>query len=340
LVAAIALQGYGQAETDRLSVLEEMETNGTPLGMEGDTLDVSYRDNYRYVPVSDDVVVTETVDVELPQRVAGNQTDYQEAVEPEETNTGDNDNYEYKYKYEYQYGADEADEEEKSGFGDFLEEWNTNRKRFRGHWVGMGGGFSNYTTDNNFYTLPDEISYMTLNTGKSFNAQFNFTQMSIGLTRHFGFVTGLGLSWQNYRFEGQNNIQKNYGERNTVFYFENPQTNDLIKRSTLNVAYLTLPVLVEIQIPAGWGNTFNLSAGPVGAVKVSSWSKITLETGEKFINDSDFNFSMFMLGGTARVSYDSMQVYATYYATPLFMTHKTPSGVELFPFEIGLALNF
>ena len=56
--------------------------------------------------------------------------------------------------------------------------------------------------------MPDDIDYMTLHSSKSTNFNMNFTQLSLGLTRHIGFVTGLGLNWNNYRFDGNNNIIK------------------------------------------------------------------------------------------------------------------------------------
>ncbi len=82
------------------------------------------------------------------------------------------------------------------------------RSRFRGHWAGIEFGFNNYATSERSIVLPDDINYMTLNSGKSSNFNINFTQLSLGLGRHIGFVTGLGLNWNNYRFDGNNNIIK------------------------------------------------------------------------------------------------------------------------------------
>ena len=80
--------------------------------------------------------------------------------------------------------------------------------RFRGHWSGLELGFNNWVTSDKSQALPSDIDYMTLNSGKSSNFNLNFTQLSIGITRHIGFVTGLGLNWNNYRFEGNNNIMR------------------------------------------------------------------------------------------------------------------------------------
>ncbi len=322
MIAALVLQGMAQGSANRLSVLEEMESNRLPEGMMGDTLDISYRDSYQYTAYS---YTSATPMSEEPVTVT---------EEKEISFYNDEPVYSGNYRYEYQY-----QEEDRTSFGDVISEWNSNRKKFKGHWVGFGGGFSNYITGDMQYTMPAPIEYMTLNSGKSFNYHLNFTQLSVGLTRHVGFVTGLGVSWDNFRFEGQNNIQKNEGAPNSAFYFDDPADNNMIKKSTLNVVYLNLPVLLEIQFPAGW-NTLNLSAGPFGAVKIGSWSKIVLEGGDKFKNDSDFNFNMLMAGATVRLGFEDIQAYANYYLTPLFLTDKTPGGIDLYTFDVGLSISF
>jgi hypothetical protein len=346
MIVALVLQGTAQGSTDRLTVLEEMESGILPKGMMGDTLDISFRDNYGYTSYNYTRGAQETeqpvaLTKEYEITFSDNNEKEPPAEEPlivvEEKVVSFNENEpensrEYIIKYQDQ-------EEEKTTFRNVVDDWNSNRKRFKGHWVGFGGGFSNYFTSDMMLTMPSEIDYMTLNSGKSFNYQLNFTQLSVGLTRHIGFVTGLGLSWDNFRFEGQNNVQKNEGAPNSVFLFEDPADNSMIKKSTLNVAYLQLPVMLEIQIPAGW-STLNFSAGPFGAVKVGSWSKIVMEGGDKFKNDSDFNFNMLMVGATARIGFEDFQAYANYYLTPLFLENKTPGGENLYVFDVGLAVSF
>ena len=42
----------------------------------------------------------------------------------------------------------------------------------------------------------------------------------------------------------------------------------------------------------------------------------------------------------SRVGYGNIQLYGTYYVTPLFRTGKGPGGNDLYPFEIGVAFSF
>ncbi len=207
-------------------------------------------------------------------------------------------------------------------------------RRFRGHWTGVEFGFNNYVTSDKDFSVPSDINYMSLNSGKSSNFNINFTQLSIGLTRHIGFVTGLGLNWNNYKFDGQNNIQK--GPDGVI---EELIPSGTLKKSKLTTLYLNLPFLLEIQIPAD-NHRLNFAAGPIGAVKIGSHSKMVFEDGPKIKSFKDFSLNMIRYGGTARIGYGNFQIYGTYYISPLFQDGKGPGNYDLYPFEIGVAFTF
>jgi hypothetical protein len=212
--------------------------------------------------------------------------------------------------------------------------WEHRRSHFRGHWAGCEVGFNNYMTDNYNFSLPAGIEYMSLNSGKAINFNLNFSQLSIGLARHIGFVTGLGLNWNNYVFDGNNNIQKDPNGNIVVL-----DPGDNLKKSKLTTLYLHLPVLFEVQIPTDH-KRINIAAGPIGAVKLSSHSKMIYENDDKVKSNGDFSLNMLRCGATARIGYENFEIYGTYYKTPLFKEGKGPGGVDLYPFEIGLAFTF
>jgi hypothetical protein len=208
------------------------------------------------------------------------------------------------------------------------------RSRFRGHWSGIEFGFNNYVTSDNSLVLPSNIDYMTLHSGKSSNFNINFTQLSLGLARHIGFVTGLGLNWNNYRFDGNNNIIE--GSDGVI---EELDPGAKLEKSKLATIFLTLPFLLEFQVPVDH-NHLSIAAGPIGAVKLGSHSKMVFEDGHTVKSYRDFSLNMLRVGATARVGYGNFQLYGTYYKTPLFRTGKGPGGNDLYPFEIGIALTF
>jgi hypothetical protein len=207
------------------------------------------------------------------------------------------------------------------------------KSHFKGHWGGIELGFNNYLTAGNSTALPDEIDYMSLHSGKSRNINVNFSQISFGLTRHFGFVTGLGLNWNNYMFDSNTNIQK--GTSGIIEVYDPGET---LKKSKLSTLYLDLPVLLEIQIPTDH-NRLNIAAGPIGGVKLLSHSVMVFENGDKEKSDDDFNLNLIRYGATTRIGYRNFNIYGTYYLTPLFKRDKGPGSVDLFPFEIGIAFT-
>jgi hypothetical protein len=206
--------------------------------------------------------------------------------------------------------------------------------RFRGHWTGIELGLNNYVTSDKSFAMPSDIDYMTLQSSKSVNFNINFTQLSLGLTRHIGFVTGLGLNWNNYRFDGNNNIKQ--GNDGVI---EELDPGSDLKKSKLATIFLNAPLLLEIQFPLDH-NRLCIAAGPIGAIKIGSHTKMVFENGEKVKSNGDFSLNMLRYGATARIGYGNFQLYGTYYVTPLFQKGKSPGGHDLLPFEIGAALTF
>ncbi len=235
-----------------------------------------------------------------------------------------------KFNFERYSDDDEWDQDEK----DNEKNRSRNRNRFKGHWSGIEFGFNNYVTSDKSLVLPTGIDYMTLHSSKSSNFNINFAQLSLGLTRHIGFVTGLGINWNNYKFDGNNNILKGV---NGIIE-ELPSVDDL-EKSKLATTYLTVPFMLEMQIPVD-NNHLNIAAGPIGAVKLGSHTKMVYQDGQKVKSNGDFSLNMLRYGVTARVGYENFQLYGTYYMNPLFRNGKGPGGYDLYPFEIGVAFTF
>lgn len=236
-----------------------------------------------------------------------------------------------------QYHRNEKDDRETLLFADYRNDQRDDkairRKRFRGHWTGVEIGFNNYLTPDNSLTLPENIDYMSLHSGKSRYFNANVAQTSLGLTRRIGFVTGLGVNWNNYRFDGNNNIIKL--ETGQIEKYD-PEL--LLKKSKLSTLYLTLPFLLEIQLPASCSQ-LNIAAGPIGAVKLYSYSKMVFDNGDKVRSEDDFSLNMLRYGATLRIGFGNFQIHGTSYLMPLFQTGKGPGGVDLYPFEVGIAFT-
>jgi hypothetical protein len=206
---------------------------------------------------------------------------------------------------------------------------------FRGHWSGFEAGLSNYTYAESM-NLPSEISYMSLNTSRSNVFNLNFSQVNIGFSKFTGLVTGLGINWNIYRFDGSNSIVADPDSEVSELI---PDNSVPVKKSKFNTLYLNAPLMFEVQIPAGYSR-LNIAAGVIGGVKLNAWTKLVFEDGEKVRTNGDYNLNLLRGGVTARVGYQNFMIFGTYYLTPWFQDLKGPNGYNLEPFEIGIAFTF
>lgn len=240
-----------------------------------------------------------------------------------------------RIKYEKYNNESESDYYDDSpGYTGRVEERKRRYRKFRGHWAGIESGFNNLLSEDGNLVMPDEIDYMTLHSGKSTFFNLNFAQESFGFTKRIGLLTGLGLNWNNYHFDGNNNIVQASDGRIVMLDPGGP-----LKKSKFTTLFLTIPVLLEIQLPTD-SKQINLAGGVIGAVKLGSHSKMIYQNGDKVKSDDDFSLNMLRYGFTARAGFENLNIVASWYPVSLFKTGKGPGGYALYPFEIGLALTF
>lgn len=206
--------------------------------------------------------------------------------------------------------------------------------KFKAHWAGLDVGVNNYM--NSDWSMNINPSFMDLNTSRSWNFNLNFMEYGIGLgSDKIGLVTGMGLEWSNYHFDGNNVI----AEDESGMIIESPILGS-VEKAKFQTTYLTAPLLVEVQIPVGKKRMF-FSGGVIGGVKLGSSTKVKYtDNGDKQKDKvkDDFNLNTLRYGFTARMGYRNLKLYANYYPVSLFESGKGTGGDELFPFAIGLTL--
>ncbi len=211
------------------------------------------------------------------------------------------------------------------------------KAKFKGHWGGFELGVNGLLNPQNTIDMPEGYSYLDLNYGKSINVNINFFEQNINLiNNHFGLVTGLGLSWNNYRFD--KNVVLTKDEVLGGFYDENP--NRKYEKSKLVVSYLTLPLMLEYQTNSKSKlNSFHISGGVLGGLKLGSHSKIVYEeAGDREKDKSNMStlIAPFKLDAIAKIGWGKINLYGTYSLTELFRNHKGP---EVYPFSVGICLT-
>jgi len=220
-------------------------------------------------------------------------------------------------------------------------EFFTDRTDFRGSWTGISFGLSNFVNKDNSISRAAGDEFMDLNTGKSWNLNFNFAQYSVNLINNkFGLVTGLGLEINYYRFDNRNTIQEDPAG---VIISENLPIEWNIEKSKFVTTYATLPLLLEFHTSSSQREGIVISAGLISGLKLGAKTKIVYEENgdkKKEKTRDDFNLNPFRYGLTARLGVGDVLVYGTYYLNPLFESGKYSGSEDLYPISVGIAFSF
>lgn len=214
------------------------------------------------------------------------------------------------------------------------------RKDFKGHWAGVDLGLNNYFSQPLDASLPPSSRFMDLNTGKSVTVGLNLFQQSIGLQKNnnkVGLVTGLGLTFNNYRLDSEYILGRD-DAGNTSYTISDRD----VKKNKLTTTFLTVPLLLEAQIPTSHSNRpFFISGGLYSGFKLRSHTKVVYyDDGgkEKEKSRADLNVNSFKYGATVRVGYRFIKLFATCDLSQMFQKDQGP---ELYPWSVGLTLiNF
>jgi hypothetical protein len=210
---------------------------------------------------------------------------------------------------------------------------------FRGHWSGFELGVNGFANED-YSGYADEMDgFMDLDMAKSIAISLNFIQYDISLQKDrntIGLVTGLGLDWNNYRFDQDISLEKGSSGLIEPLYFDSDWD---IKKSKLTSLYLTVPLLFEFQIPVKYrSRRVHLSAGLVGGLRLGSHTKVKYKSNgnsHKEKDHDDFDLKTFRYAAQTRIGYRSLNLFASYGLTELFEKDKGP---ELVPFTIGITL--
>ncbi len=210
------------------------------------------------------------------------------------------------------------------------------KDKFKGHWAGIDLGLNNYFSGPFESELPQQSRFMDLNSGKSISVGVNIIQSNIELQpnkNNIGLVTGIGLTFNNYRLDSPYILIRD-AQGNTSYY----QTERAIKKNKLTTTFLTVPVLIELQIPTSNDHKIFFSGGVYGGFKLGSHTKVVYsdnEGKEKEKSRSDLNVNSFKYGATVRCGYRFVKLYASYDLTRLF---QAGMGPELYPWTVGITV--
>lgn len=222
--------------------------------------------------------------------------------------------------------------------GDVKVKRDKKKNKFNGHWSGFELGVNGYLTPDMDFEYPSAYSGLEQNYVKSTNVNLNLFEQNFNLINNkFGLVTGLGFTWNNYRFDA---TETRLAKRDGVLAVYPAQGTDISYiKSKLVVNYLTVPLMLEYQTnPRSKANSFHLSGGVVGGLRIGSHTKYVYDDGSKQKDKTpgDFYLNPFKVDGIVKIGWGVINLYGTYSLTTLFRSGKGP---ELYPFSIGICLT-
>jgi putative autotransporter adhesin-like protein len=208
-----------------------------------------------------------------------------------------------------------------------------NNKKVKGHWRGFELGI-NMLMDDKFTTdVPEGYEFLELNRNKSVAVHLNLIDHKVHLKgRYIMFITGLGFTWNNYRFRSDQYLDP---ESSQV----QPAPDSLsYSKNKLVVCYLNAPLLFEFNTSEYKKQTIHFAAGVIIGLRVGSYIKLVRNNdGNKYkkkIFDS-FNLNPMKYDATVRFGFKNFTVFGNYSLGNFFKSSKEP---ELHPLTIGVRL--
>ncbi len=209
---------------------------------------------------------------------------------------------------------------------------------FNAHWSGIEVGMNmfrdqdyslyRYSSTPPFYA----DGFMDLNLAKSLTWNFNFSEISFKNKQNtVGLVTGIGLSFMDFAFDKPLTIAKAEGTGRIIPV---DLEVDGLKKSKLNVSYLTVPLMLEIKTPLEHnGKHLYLAGGVIGGLNIGSHTKYKYEKNKEKVH-SNYNLNPFKYDFTGRIGFGDFCIFANYGMTPLFKEGKGPG---LYPLTFGIS---
>jgi hypothetical protein len=208
---------------------------------------------------------------------------------------------------------------------------------FNGHLSGIDVGYNGYLNKEGTSGLPDDYQFLNLHDAKSVAVAIHFFQFDFALepSKQLGIVIAPGIEFNNYRFDHNQVLKVIDGKLTTE------DAGKELKKNKLTTMYLDVPLLMEFQpiLKKGERN-FYISGGLVGGALIRAHTKIVAQQDGDKQKDKErgsFRLNQFRYGVMGRVGYKHLNLYGTYYITPMFKTGNEP---ELHPYSVGFSFLF
>lgn len=236
--------------------------------------------------------------------------------------------------------------------------WMCRKGKYNGHWAGVDLGWNGYVNKDFNMTFPSNQKYLDLNSSRSMTVNLNPIELNLNIAKnHFGLTSGLGFTFNNYYFSNSTLLVHDSSALVAYRLVDQNGIKADMRVNKLTEVWLTVPVMFEYQTNSGikW-NSFHLSAGVVGGVRICSYTKQKFYSrnttyylqddngkniGSVYVDNrftrthSQYHLNPFKLDATVRIGWSFLNFFANYTVTQMFQKDEGP---ELYPWAIGITL--
>jgi hypothetical protein len=224
-------------------------------------------------------------------------------------------------------------------------------KYIENNWLGLDLGLCGAVGEKfSASTLPANLTYNPfddLRQTKSINVKLYLLQQRVNLVNHrLNFRWGVGLNWNNYRFNNNLNLYTNnqphvmYAINDSVKFTKNKWVNK----------YVTVPLMLELKLGKNdsW-KAFRIAAGVEMNLALEAWQKqVSGERGKQKRFEGNYNLAQTPINFAVRLGVGKINFYGTYAITPLFNPSQQSSTIspnvinpqsKFYPWAVGIQLN-
>lgn len=203
-------------------------------------------------------------------------------------------------------------------------------------WSGFGVTANGFMNAQNKIATDSELGFLALDPARSLGLQWNFLEKSFPIIKgYLGVTTGLGFQWNRYALKGNYDV---YSVNDTIYGSLNTSVN--YSKNTLSSVYMQAPLLLQINSSKNPKESWTISAGIVGGLRIGGLHKTKWETNgndKKDKTKDDFNFKPFSASLMALIGYGNWNLYMTYNLTDVF---NEGSALSLRGVNAGILLSF
>lgn len=193
-------------------------------------------------------------------------------------------------------------------------------------------GFSKLI-DNGSFSLSPANEFLDYKAGKTSHVSFDVIQFGYRFNSNFKVYIAGGFDWTLIRLKKDITMQK--GTPNLSYVTE----PIMFSKNRFSSSYLHIPLNFELRSKENdHGNRFYFVFGPEVAFLLNGKVKqISDERGKEKFKD-DYTFAPFRYGGSVRIGYGSLGIFAKYYANDMF--DSTPQkGLKNMAFGLTFGFN-